>query len=155
VTVEVLLVDDDAALCETLEIGLRKRGLHAVGHTSAADALRALDEGDFDAVVTDLQMREMNGLELCERVAANRPDVPVIVLTAFGSLDSAVAAIRAGAYDFISKPVEIDALAIAVERGASHRRLREEVKRLRLEIAQRPRGGDIIGDSTAMRTVHD
>lgn len=150
-----LLVDDDQALRETLELGLRKRSVTTVWCDSAADALRALEAGEFDVVVTDLQMKGMDGIELCERIAQNRPDVPVIVLTAFGSLDSAVAAIRAGAYDFISKPVEIDALAIAIERGANHRRLREEVKRLRHEILERPRDRELIGDSAPMRKVHD
>ncbi len=154
-TANVLLIDDDAALCETLALGLKKRGVAARSYTSAADALRALDAGDLDAVVTDLNMREMSGLELCEQVALNRPDVPVVVLTAFGSLDSAVSAIRAGAYDFISKPVELDALAIAVERAANHRRLRDEVKRLRLEATDRQKDSDLIGDSVAMRGVHD
>jgi len=155
VTAHVLIVDDDRPLCETLEIGLRKRGLQPEWRTSAADALRALEAGNFDVVVTDLHMREMGGIELCERIAQNRPDVPVIVLTAFGSLDSAVAAIRAGAYDYISKPVEIDALAIAIDRAANNRRLREEVKRLRLEVLERPRDNELIGDSAAMRKVQD
>lgn len=154
-TVDVLLVDDDQSLCETLEVGLRKRGVHVTWRTSASEALSLLMEGDFDAIVTDLNMREMNGIELCERVVQNRPDIPVIVLTAFGSLDSAVAAIRAGAYDFIEKPVEMAALAIAVERAANHRRLREEVKRLRVEVARRPRSEELIGESVAMRKVHE
>ncbi len=154
-TTHVLIVDDDQALCETLEVGLRKRGIHATWRTSATDALALIQEGDFDAVVTDLNMREMNGIELCERVDQNRPDLPVIVLTAFGSLDSAVAAIRAGAYDFIGKPVEMDALAIAIDRAASHRRLREEVRRLRREVPQRPSHDDLLGDSAAMRRVHE
>ncbi len=152
---DVLLVDDDQALCETLEVGLRKRGIHATWRTSAAAALSLVEEGDFDAVVTDLNMREMNGIELCERIVQNRPDTPVIVLTAFGSLDSAVAAIRAGAYDFIGKPIEMDALAIAVNRAANHRRLRAEVTRLRREVAQRPPNDALLGDSVAMRKVHE
>jgi two-component system response regulator HydG len=155
VTIELLLVDDDQSLCETLAIGLKRRGFHVTWHTSAAEALRAFDEGDFDVVVTDLQMREMSGIELCERVAANRPDVPVVVLTAFGSLDAAVDAIRAGAYDFISKPVEVDALAISVERAAKHRQLRAEVKRLRLEVEQQPRSEGLLGESPVMRRVQD
>ena len=90
-----------------------------------------LAAADFDVVVTDLNMRGMSGLELCERIVANRPDVPVVVITAFGSLETAIAAIRAGAYDFITKPVKIDALALALERAVQHRALRDEVKRLR------------------------
>ena len=154
-TVELLLVDDDRSLCETLAAGLKKRGFHVTWRTSAGDALRALEEGDFDVVVTDLQMREMGGIELCERVAANRPDIPVVVFTSFGSLDSAVAAIRAGAYDFISKPVEVDALAISVDRAAKHRQLRQEVKRLRLEVERQPRSKELLGESPAMEAVQD
>jgi two-component system response regulator AtoC len=155
VTVELLLVDDDQSLCETLAIGLKRRSCHVTWKTSAVEALRALEEGDFDVVVTDLNMREMSGIELCERVAANRPDVPVVVLTAFGNLDTAVAAIRAGAYDFISKPVEVDALAISVDRAAKHRQLRAEVKRLRLEVERQPRSEELLGESTAMQGVQD
>ena len=69
-------------------------------------------------------MGTASGLELCERIAADRPDVPVIVITAFGTLETAIAAIRAGAYDFITKPFEIEALAVALERAVQHRRLR-------------------------------
>jgi DNA-binding NtrC family response regulator len=154
-TIEVLLVDDDQSFCETLAIGLKKRGSSVTWHTSAKEALRALEEGDFDVVVTDLHMREMSGIELCERVAVNRPDVPVVVLTGFGSLDAAVSAIRAGAYDFISKPVEVDVLAISVDRAAKHRQLRAEVKRLRLEVERQPRSEDLLGSSPAMQRVQD
>ena len=102
----VLLVDDDSALCETLAVGLRKRGLDATCNTSPSDALRLLEDGDFDVVVTDLNMREMSGIDLCERVAQNRPAVPVVVITAFGSLDTAVAAIRAAPQARITRSVK-------------------------------------------------
>ncbi|MGH7296519.1 MAG: sigma-54-dependent transcriptional regulator, partial [Polyangiaceae bacterium] len=151
----ILLVDDDASLCETLELGLRKRGLQVTSCTTADDALVTLAGGDFDVVITDLNMRRIGGIELCERVAANRPDVPVLVLTAFGNLDSAVAAIRAGAYDFINKPVELDVLKIAVDRAAAHRRLREEVKRLRVETGRLPRFDELVGTSPAMQAAYD
>jgi two-component system response regulator HydG len=151
----VLLVDDDAALCETLDIGLSKRGFTVRSRTSADEALRELDATDFDVVVTDLNMRGLGGIELCERVVGSRPDLPVVVLTAFGSLDSAVAAIRAGAYDFINKPVELDVLAIAIDRAAAHRGLREEVKRLRLESGRLPRFDALVGQSPAMQAAYD
>ena len=108
-------------MCELARAGLGKRGFDtscAFGN-GARRARAALAEHDFDVVVTDLHMRGMNGIELCERIVANRPDVPVIVITAFGSLETAVAAIRAGAYDFITKPFEIDALALALERAVA------------------------------------
>jgi two-component system, NtrC family, response regulator AtoC len=151
----VLLVDDDAPLCETLELGLTKRGFRMATCLSAGDALARLSSEDFDVVVTDLNMRGTGGIELCERIVANRPDIPVIVLTAFGSLDTAVSAIRAGAYDFISKPVELDVLAIAINRAAKHRELREEVRRLRLEVVRSEPPGEFVGKSSAMRSVYD
>ena len=151
----VLLVDDDASLCETLEVGLRKRGFEVTWCTSAADATELIRRDEFDVVVTDLHMHGPDGLELCERIAQGHPDVPVLVLTAFGSMESAIAAIRAGAYDFINKPVALDVLAMAVDRAATLRRLRVEVKRLRVEAGRTPRFDQFIGQSPAMLAVYD
>jgi DNA-binding NtrC family response regulator len=100
---KVLIVDDDAAMCVMLASNLGRRGFEVTCHQTAERAFEALRAQDFDVVVTDLNMRGMNGLELCERVMADRPDVPVVVITAFGSLDTAIASIRAGAYDFVPK----------------------------------------------------
>ena len=83
----VLIVDDDPAMCAMLRAHLVKRRYEVATSEVAAEAFELLRSGDFDVVVTDLQMRGMNGLELCERIAANRPDIPVIVITAFGSLE--------------------------------------------------------------------
>ena len=150
----VLVVDDEASLCETLEIDLAHRGYAVETRTSAAAALDAVRQSEFDVVVTDLDMPYVTGIELCERIVASRPDVPVIVLTAFGSYETAVAAIRAGAYDFLSKPVKLEVLAIAVERAAKHRRLREKVRRLEREVARAPHpDDDIVARSTAMRSI--
>ena len=150
----VLLVDDDQPLCETLEAGLARRDLAVAWRTSATEALALLDQSDFDVIVTDLQMSQLDGIAFCERVLARRPDIPIIVLTAFGSFDAAVAAIRAGAYDFISKPVQLDVLAIALRRAAQHRALREEVKRLR-SVVDAPASSDLLGTSPAVRAVRD
>jgi two-component system response regulator AtoC len=153
-TNRVLIVDDDQALCETLEAGLVRRELQVTWRTSGDLALALLDEGDFDVIVTDLRMGQLDGIAFCERVVERRPDIPVIVLTAFGSFDTAVAAIRAGAYDFISKPVQIDVLGIALRRAAQHKALREEVKRLR-SAATAPTSSELLGTSSAMRAVKD
>ncbi|MCW5834609.1 MAG: sigma-54-dependent Fis family transcriptional regulator [Labilithrix sp.] len=153
--IPVLLVDDDRGLCETLRDGLARRGYEAaVVHDPEKVLERVLHE-DFDAIVCDVNMPGMNGIELCRRIVAARADVPVIVLTAFGSFDTAVAAIRAGAYDFISKPVKIDALALALQRAVDHRRLATEVRRLRQEMDRQALPDDVIGRSAAMRAVHD
>jgi two-component system response regulator HydG len=155
VTGRVLLVDDDRPLCETLAIGLRRRGFEVAFRTTPAEALAAAAAADFDVVVTDLNMSGTSGIELCERLVANRSDLPVVVLTAFGSFETAVAAIRAGAYDFISKPVELEVLAIALRRAVQHRALQDEVKRLRHEVERLPRVDDLVGASPAMARVHD
>ncbi len=154
-TGRILLVDDERSMCEALEAGLTPRGFQIRWTTSAVEALEWLKSSEADVVLTDLNMREMNGLELCERIVANRPDIPVMVITAFGNFDAAVAAIRAGAYDFISKPVKLDALALALERAVQHRALREEVKRLRQLVADTRRFEDIMGESPAMRKVYE
>src|SRR3954469_22028002 len=99
----VLIVDDDQAMCEMLVRGLSKKSFACEARTTTDEALAAVLADDFDVVVTDIQMSGMNGLELCERIVTNRPDVPVVVITAFGSLETAISAIRVGAYDFIPK----------------------------------------------------
>src|SRR5450755_2864909 len=100
------MVDDDQSLTETLRLGLARRGYAVVCCGNAAGALSALRDQDFDVVVTDLNMKGGSGIDLCSSIAEAHRDLPVIVLTAFGNYETAVAAIRAGAYDFISKPVQ-------------------------------------------------
>ncbi len=150
----VLVVDDVRSMCEMLAARLPAFGFEVTWRTSAVEGLDVLAAEEFDVVVTDLNMVEMNGVALCERIVANRPDLPVIVITAFGSLETAVAAIRAGAYDFITKPFEVKVLALALERAVQHRTLREEVKRLRRVVDATGRFGELLGSSAAMRQVY-
>lgn len=152
-TGRVLIVDDDRNLCEMLAAGLGRRGFDAEWVTNGKDAFARVRAGDFDVVVADLNMKGMTGIELCERVVADRPDLPFVVITAFGSLDTAIAAIRAGAYDFITKPFDTAAIALALDRAVQHRALRREVRRLREEARSAGRFGDLIGESPAMREV--
>jgi DNA-binding NtrC family response regulator len=117
----VLVVDDEQEMCEAIAAGLGPRGYEVRWETSAEAALATLEAAEVDVVLTDLNMRGMDGLALCERIVASRPDVPVVVITAFGSLETAIAAIRAGAYDFITKPVKMDALSVALSRAVTRR----------------------------------
>ncbi|MEO8493504.1 MAG: sigma-54 dependent transcriptional regulator [Planctomycetota bacterium] len=151
----ILIVDDERSMCELLETDLRLRGFESQWFTSADGALRAIDDGNFDVVLTDLKMPGTTGLQLCEKIVANRPDIPVIVMTAFGSLETAVSAIRVGAFDFVTKPIEMDLLAIALERAVRHRQLQEQVKLLRERVEQSGRFGEMIGDSPAMHELFD
>lgn len=151
----ILVVDDEPEMATVIEQALTRRGYVATQQHGADGAWELLEREDFDVVVTDINMRGMNGLELTERIAKNRHDVPVIVITAFGSLETATAVLRAGAYDFITKPFEIDQLVVGVERAIQNRRLREEVKRLREEVARAKPVTELIGDSPTMKKVHD
>jgi two-component system response regulator AtoC len=149
----VLIVDDDAELCDLLKEVATQHGYVPEIASSARQALDMAAAQDFDVVVTDVLMEGMDGLELCRRLAESLPDVPVVVLTASGNVDTAVAAIRAGAYDFVSKPVSIDTFLIALERGVAHRTLKAEVMRLREAVASSRHVDGILGESPAMTKV--
>ncbi|HUG67022.1 MAG TPA: sigma-54 dependent transcriptional regulator [Pirellulaceae bacterium] len=151
----ILIVDDERSMCELLETDLRLREFESQWFTSADEALLALDDGNFDAVLTDLKMPGTTGLQLCEKVVANRPDIPVIVMTGFGSLETAVSAIRVGAFDFVTKPIEMALLAIALQRAVKHRRLQEQVKLLSERVARSGQFGEMLGDSPAMHHLYD
>jgi two-component system, NtrC family, response regulator AtoC len=151
----ILVVDDDRALCELVDVGLRKAGFEVTWTTDPSTTLRMVETVAPDAVVTDLNMQGVHGLELCEQIVSAWPDLPVIFITAFGSLETAIAAIRAGAYDFITKPFELDALVIAVERAVQHRSLRAEVRRLRRAVDDVQGYGDLLGSSPAMQATYD
>ncbi|MEO9193375.1 MAG: sigma-54 dependent transcriptional regulator [Polyangia bacterium] len=151
----VLWVDDDDTLADQVIIAMRRRGFSVTWEACAADALVRLDEKDFDVVVTDLHMEGMDGLELCERIVENRPDLPVVMMTAFGSLDSAVAAIRAGAYDFIAKPFDLELVRITLERAVQHRGLRAEVHRLRVAADSSHATSELRGSSAGIEKVKD
>jgi two-component system response regulator HydG len=150
-----LIIDDDRDMCETLADALTNRGFDAKWVTDPAEALRLVGEQDFDVVVTDLNMQGMSGVDLCQQVAAIREDLPVVVVTAFGSMEAAVSAIRAGAYDFVTKPFAIEQLTLTLERAVRHRQLREEVKRLRQAVKADSGMQEMVGDSNAMRKVYD
>ncbi len=150
----VLVVEDEREMRAMLEKGLTRRGFAPVALPSADEALARLAAEDFDVVLTDLRMPGMDGLALCERIVLNRPDIPVVVVTAFGSLETAVAAIRAGAYDFVTKPIDVDALVLVLERAVQHRALRDEVRRLRQELGRRGDDGAVVGDSPPMKQAY-
>lgn len=151
----LMIVDDDVDMCEMLRDDFAGRGYDVAWETDPERGFDRCMAEAFDVVVTDVRMPRLNGLELCHRLSANRPDLPVIVLTAFGSMDAAVEAIRAGAYDFVSKPVERDLLATAIDRARQHVCLTREVRLLR-ERRERPQTLDLfVGDSPPMQRMCD
>jgi DNA-binding NtrC family response regulator len=152
---KLLIVDDERSMCDLLQTDLQLRDFVTRCFTSAAEAFELFCRDDFDAVLTDLKMPGMDGLQFCARLAANRPDVPVIVMTAFGSMETAIAAMRAGAYDFVTKPIEMELLAITLRRAVEHRHLQEQVRSLSEAVARTSSFGQLLGDSAAMQKLYE
>jgi DNA-binding NtrC family response regulator len=147
---QLLLVDDDRAVLYALSELLRDRGHQVVAVSSGREALAALDQAD--AVLTDLAMPEMDGMQLLGAALARDATLPIVLLTAHGSERVAVAAIKAGAYDYLRKPFDIDEVVVVMERALEARRLRLENRRL---SAERVMGRRIIGESAVMRRLLD
>jgi len=151
----VLLVDDDRSLRELLGEQLEATGEYrVVGAGSAAEALHALSEHAIDVVVTDLRMPGASGTQLCKEVVRLFPDIPVLLMTAFGSLDSAIEAIQAGAYDFLTKPFEPERLELSLRRALADRSLRDEVRQLRRQTGSRPGHAGMVGTSPPMERLY-
>ncbi len=152
---KILIVDDEQMMCEMLEDDLKRHGFHPTSYLSAEKALDALKTESFDVLLTDMNLPDMNGIELCERVVTNRPDIPVIVITAFGSMETAIAAIRAGAYDFVTKPIDTEFLVLSLDRAVNHRGLQEKVKILDEALKKSHQFDELIGQSPPMRKLID
>jgi DNA-binding NtrC family response regulator len=152
---KILIVDDDQSMCRMLEADLVRKGFTIRWTVSAEDAFKLFMSEVFDAVLTDLNLPQMGGIALCERMAANHPEIPVVVITAFGSMDAAVAALRAGAYDFVSKPVELDFLSFTLDRAVRHRALLGRIEFLSRAVEKTQKFENLIGESAAMQRVFD
>jgi two-component system response regulator HydG len=155
VEIRVLVVDDDPELCELVRFGLTPHGIAVQVAMTGDDAFALVAQTEYHAVVTDLAMPGMHGFELIDRIHSNWPEVPVIVLTGAGDFATAVGAMRAGAYDFVTKPVDLAALTLAVKRAAEKLALRKEVTRLRRVVAEARRFELLVGASAAMQQVYD
>ena len=151
----VLVVDDEKSILTLAKAALEKHGHDVKCEMTMTDALRQVRSSDLDVVVTDLRIGEESGLELCEQAIAMRPDIPVVVMTGYTTIDAAIGALRAGAYDFITKPLEPEALNAAVRRASQHRALTEEVKRLRRQVEGPITDFGMVGRSPTMRRVFD
>lgn len=154
-TRRVLIVDDDLGLRELLEDQLMAEGYEARSTDNSRDVLERAAAEEVDLILTDLRMPGISGTELCREVHRVRPDIPVVLMTAFGDMDAAVQAIRAGAYDFLSKPFEIEQLLLILDRAFAHQHLADEVRRLRRLTGDSPGYEGIVGTSEPMQRLYD
>ncbi len=149
-TPTILLVDDDEDTRLLLRESLQRRGYTVEAVDSAAACIDRVRSAAIDIVVTDVQMPGMSGINLCSELFERHPDVLSIVLTGVGDLDTAIGAIRAGAHDFLTKPVKVDVLEIALKRAAEHLAVKREVRRLRTESDHDSPIAGITGNSAAL-----
>ena len=131
----------------------RDEGLTVSEADSAATALESATDVEFDAVLSDIKMPGKSGIDLVGELRRVRPDTPVVLMTAFGSIDSAVEAMQAGAFDYITKPFEPEAVILTIRRALERRLLEEENRRLRRAVDRTSSFGDLIGESPDMREI--
>jgi DNA-binding NtrC family response regulator len=155
----ILVVDDDTASRSVMEQILVEDGHEVTPCSDGAEAVRKMEEetargGEFDAVVSDIRMVDMDGLEVLDWVQKHAPETPVLLVTAFGNVDGAVDAIRRGAYDYISKPYDVNSIRLVVDRALRHRRLSAENRRLKREIREKYALHNVVGRSEGMLQVY-
>jgi two-component system response regulator HydG len=147
----VLVVDDDRALVDVLADGLADLGYDATGSTESRDAGALLQKEPFDALVTDLRMPGLDGMRLLDLSRKVAPERPVIVMTAFSAVDTAIESIRQGAYHYLTKPFKVDELALFLGRALDEARLRRETRTLRRALREGSALDNVIGRSGGMR----
>lgn len=153
-TVHILVVDDEVNIRNALVTMLEKKGYQLYGAGTGEEALQHLEEVRMDLVITDLRMPGIGGMEFMHRLKEQWPDTEVVVMTAFGSIDTAVAAMRLGAYDYLTKPIDRERFPVVVEKALERHALAFENKQLRDRLATRARFDQLVGESEPMQRVY-
>lgn len=151
----ILVVDDELDMRELLRDVLQERGSRVTLAQSGREALKRLGEDEYAVVLTDLRMKEMEGIELLKEIKRSYPETNVIIMTAFGSVETAIEAMKQGAYDYLVKPIKTEELVRVTERALREAALRQEVNRLRREVHKEYSFHQILGKSKPMREVFD
>lgn len=150
----ILIVDDEKNYLVVLEALLGPEGYETLTTDNAPDALRQVREADLDLVITDMKMPKMNGMELLEEAKSIKPDLPVIIMTAYGTIELAVEAMKKHAYDYITKPFQNEQLKLTVKKALENYRLIKENRLLNEALSDRFKYGNIIGKSKPMLKVY-
>ena len=149
----VLIVDDEKGMRDFLSIMLKREGYAVAQAESAARATEMVPRGEFDLVITDIAMPGQSGLDVLRQVKTASPETPVIMITAYASTESAVEALKLGAYDYIIKPFDVEELKNVVRNALEKRRLETENRLLKRELKEKARLDELVGDSPRMREV--
>ena len=153
--IEILIVDDEVNIRSALVTILEKRGHRVLAVGTGEEAWRILQDTPIDLILTDLKMPGLGGIELLRRVKDGHTDTEVVVMTAYGSVETAVEAMRLGAYDYVTKPIEKERFPVVVEKALERRRLAIENRRLRQDLQTKKRYEQMIGDSELMHRVYE
>lgn len=152
----ILVVEDDREVQELVETVLRRDGYEVQLASSAQEAREAIrSETVFSTLLLDIRLGGEDGLELCAEARSVRPDTPVVMMTGHGSIQTAIAALRSGAYDFLTKPLELDSLYAAIRRAVDHFSMTEEIRVLRRKVETSGSELGFVGESNAMKAVFD
>jgi two-component system response regulator PilR (NtrC family) len=151
----VLVVDDEQSMREFLEIFFRGEGYDVTTAADVDSALIAVDADDFDVVISDIQMPERSGLDLLHAVKETAPQTVVIMITAFATTETAITAMKQGAYDYVTKPFKVDELRLVVEKALEKRLLSAENQRLKSELRKETRRRQLVGNGRAMEQLYE
>jgi DNA-binding NtrC family response regulator len=151
----IVAIDDDRQMLELLRKVLADHGYRVSVRASAVAALKLLDEDPADVVLSDVRMPGLDGMALLERIKKHAPDTIVVLMTAFGSIDSAVEAMRRGATDYITKPFKMEEVLVVLDKALGDRALHRELESLRDEVVHRYRFGALVGKSKPMQAVFE
>lgn len=151
----ILVVDDEKNIREGLGEFLRLDGYEVVLASDGSEGAKAVERGEIDLVITDLRMPGLSGSELLRRVTGQYPSVPVIVLTGHGTVEDAVSAMRIGAYDFITKPVNLEHLSLLIKRALERRELSRQNQELLREVENQKRSSSIVGKSPSIQRIFE
>ncbi len=152
---KILIVDDEAGMQRLLSRVLLREGYETTPVGSAKEALELISVDSFDLILTDIQMPEKNGLELLREIKEFDPSLLIMVMTAYGTVESAVEALRNGAYDYLTKPFETDEIRLAVAKALEHKRLLAENRHLHQELDERYQFSGIVGNSPLMADIYE
>jgi DNA-binding NtrC family response regulator len=152
---KVLVVDDDPEMCRLLSDVLEGGDCSVLSTVDSMEASKILKKEEFDVIITDLKMKGLRGLDLLEMANKTAPLTPVIIITAFGTIETAIKAMKLGAYDYVTKPFQVDELALTVKKALENRLLKKEVSRLKKEVEDRYHFHHLIGKSPSMKKIYD
>ena len=151
----ILIIDDEKNIREGLAANFELEDYNVKTAASGKEGLELISKGDIDLVITDLRMPGISGEEVLNHVVTETPGIPVIILTGHGSIDSAVDAMRHGAYDFLTKPLNLDQLDMIVKRALESRQIKIEHQELKKEVAENSALKEMIGSSIAMQKIQE